>query len=306
MNNNIKSSFDAFNPTDEQKMRMLKNIQNKAYANNVFDFKKIYIPLACAAAAAFVFFIGGGIFDTQTPNIIDTPQIVKVDPDTSKQTQTETKNEELKNNIQTAVVPEVNSNVAKPHTPVKAEPNNKESSFEQVFESVDNNKEATQQETTVQLVLNSVPQSEPYDMARSMPETAASDEQNLEQHKNVTYNEFCDELGYDIITTVKLPENMQNITREETEIPTEDITEWDVTFIGDGARCISINASTDMSKNDEYINGDYKKTDVNGNEAVVFYDENYTAYMNTQNANYKVITIDISEQEFIDILTSLK
>ena len=48
----IKSSFDEFNPTDEQKMRMLKNIESKAYANNVFDFKRIYIPMACAAAAA--------------------------------------------------------------------------------------------------------------------------------------------------------------------------------------------------------------------------------------------------------------
>ena len=98
---------------------------------------------------------------------------------------------------------------------------------------------------------------------------------------------------------------MQNITQENTDITTEDITEWDITFIGDGARCININASTDMTKYDEYINGDYKKTDVNGNEAVIFFDENYTAYMKTESAGYKITTIEITEQELSEVLVSI-
>jgi hypothetical protein len=46
-------------------------------------------------------------------------------------------------------------------------------------------------------------------------------------------------------------------------------------------------------------------TDVNGNEAVIFFDENYTAYMKTESAGYKITTIEITEQELSEVLVSI-
>ena len=353
MNNNIKSSFDTFNPTDEQKMRMLKNIESKAYANNVFDFKKIYIPMACAVAAAFIFMVTGGPVKDEAHNI-STNQIVSVTPDVKVKTQPQNESEQIENNIEVPTAPvsqDGNANISQTKVEVKSEINTetdqKQDGFKQVFESVDKNNvtnsitnktndadksnnmpkedinqniddntsvedDSIQNQQTddiqmVQLVLNDVPQSDTSPMARDSLQTASEEHQNSEvEYKDVTYTEFCDEIGYDVASDVKVPDDMQNITQNENRIQADSDMEWDVTFIGENARCININASTDMSKNDEYINGDYNKTDINGNEAVVFYDENYTAYMNTQNANYKITAIDVNENEFTDVLTSLK
>ena len=298
MNNNIKSSFDEFNPTDEQKLKMLNNIQSKAYATKVFDFKRIYIPMACATAAAFIFVVGGGIFNNQPQQNTDVPQIVKVTPDVPVEKPLSDDNTSTPAETKANYTPDVQPKESSTKSEQKSE-------FEQVFESVDNNKpiETTQ---TLQLVLNDTPDNAQSPMARNMVEPASfeQDETAIE-YKDVTYNEFCDELGYDIATTVKVPDDMQNITQTENSMPVDDAVEWDVTFIGDGARCININASTDMTKYDEYINGDYKKTDVNGNEAVIFFDENYTAYMNTESAGYKITTIEITEQELSEVLVSI-
>ena len=123
---------------------------------------------------------------------------------------------------------------------------------------------------------------------------------------DVTYEDFCSNVGSDIRNILRLPAGMTDITVPEKHTADGDIDEWDVSYVGADGCFVTVNICTNTQHNRQYFeNESFEKTDVNGTDAVVIYDGNsYTAYMDKNNVSYTV-TSNISEQELADLLVSI-
>ncbi len=227
----LKRAFDAFNPTDKQKQRMFENINKKVYGKRVINFKKIYIHLAGAAIAVFVFAASIAMFNSSAGH------------------------------MQTQIVKNTPSDVTS------------------------------------------------YALSKASEQDGMQNLTRQLQHTHtyqLTYEQFCKKAGVDITNLAKIPDDMQNITQSESSFVDGEVENWDITYIGKGERSISINLSLDANKNNEYFeNKKFVKTHINGNEAVVFYDDSYTVYTKVKNLSCKVTGVKTTEKEISQLLVSI-
>ena len=318
----LNDAFDTFNPTYEQKQKMFDNINKQAYGKKSFDFKKIYIPTAVVAAAAFTFAIGTGMFDTNSPINTQTHIVQNTPSDTSSAP----KNENISQSCE--VINDTNEVQSKDNINSKQQPQtvgktqsgantNNQSNIEKVLENTKpvEEKPIVPNETTnfAMLNINAEPDAlvntEPdAPTGRAISEPVVTSAMNYDENAQyeLTYEDFCQKIGYDITEKIAVPEDMQNTTEDKKYFNDGEIENWDITYMGSENRSINVNTSLDFDANSEYFeNPQLEKTDINGNEAVVICSDKYMAYMKTQNVNYSVTGTGITEQELGELLYSL-
>ncbi len=318
MDKQIKSAFDTFNPTDEQKQKMFDNIKQKAYGKKTIDFKKIYIPMATVAAAAFIFAIGSGVFNQNAPAQLQTQIVQNTGTDTSATVgdeKSKTDNAAFEHSFtQVQSKPEPNvTQMPKSDQAAYSEANTKpQTNADNIQEIIQNAEpvediEVVPNQATTYAALNintasQVPNSRMIDV----PAQIAVQDLHENSGYEMTYEEFCQKAGIDITEIITVPGDMQNITQNQAYFNEGDIESWNITYIGDGARSININSSLDANANNPYFENEiFVKTEINGNKAVVFYDGSYTAYINSKNASYSITGVEITEQELSELLVSM-
>ena len=106
-------------------------------------------------------------------------------------------------------------------------------------------------------------------------------------------------------------ESIHTLTKISPKIP-EDMTltsesdDMNMTYTGSGTRCVNITVEYKSEKNKKYIEDEYyKKTNIMGYDAVVFYDGIYNVYMDVEDISYEITGVEITENELKDILISL-
>ncbi len=340
----LNNAFESFNPTEQQKQRMLNGIMAKK--NNVFDRRKIYIPACSVAAAALMFAMISGLLTTAP--VTDNGNLVAVNtPDVVQEVQKDIKTDEM-----------TSSTVAKKEMVVEEKLSSEKLSYttaeNKKSENSDNDSAKTdlaEPEREKQPTAKPVPEPEiiPGEViafalnintastalksrAIDAPAVATADTAEsmvvydgiLEQANgggggaasgsgsaaagcDATYQEFCTKIGSDIRDILKLPEGMTDITVLEKYTADGSAGEWDVSYVGTDGCFVTVNICTDNQYNRQYFeNESFEKTDINGTDAVIIYDGNtYTAYMDVNNISYTV-TANISEQQLAELLVSIK
>ncbi len=314
----LNNVFDAYNPTKEQKQKMFDNIKQKAYGKKTIDFKKIYIPMATVAAAAFIFAIGSGVLDQNAPAQLQTQIVQNTTTDIAA-----TEGDEKSKTDNTAFEHSSTQVQSKPELDVtqmpkadqaagsKAndEPQSNGGSIQQVIENaqpVEDIEVVPNQATTYAALNINTASQVPNSRMIDAPAQISAQDFHENSGYEITYEEFCQKAGIDITEIITVPSDMQNITQNQAYFNEGEIENWNITYIGDGARSININSSLDANASNSYFENEaFVKTDINGNEAVVFYDGSYTAYINSENVSYSITGVEITEQELSDILVSM-
>ena len=338
----LNNAFESFNPTEQQKQRMLDGIMSKK--NNVFSWRKVYIPACSVAAAALIFAVTSGLL--APGDVTDNGNFVAVNtPDVVQELQ---KDETVSaTDAKTEVAVEEEISFKKPSF-TAAETKKSENSdndsvkadlVEPVQEKQPTAKPVAEPEiipgevTAFALNINTAstalksraidaPAVATVDTVESMVAYDGSDEQgaysgggggavsgggSTAAGGDVTYQEFCAKVGSDIRCALRLPEGMTDITVLEKYTADGNADEWDISYVGADGCFVTVNICTDTQHNRQYFeNESFEKTDINGTDAVIIYDGNsYTAYMDVNNISYTV-TANISEQQLAELLVSMK
>lgn len=336
----LNSAFESFNPTDEQKQRMLNNIMAQKSVQNkktpVQMWKKIYMPACSLAAAALIFaVISGALAPKEFTNdtyVVHNSEVANADTASAVE-YTENGTEVLDTAKEDAVQNRAVAQDTKPQEHNKsAETKKKLNSDKKVVTETDSTVAEPEiipgEVTTFAMNINtaSVPlrsRSVDTDMATvadTSDVAAVNDEQvaasgggggsasaTMDSITTITYGEFCDSIGSDIKAKLTLPADMVDITDAERAVShTDSAKEWDLVYQGEGNRILTINISSDMGQNIQYFENDsFIKTDFNGIPGVVIYDGvSYTSYMNKNSIAY-VVNTNMNEAELKNLLLGM-
>ena len=315
----LNNAFESFNPTEEQKQRMLANImtQKSCMTQKVSGhiWKKIYIPACSLAAAALMFAVISGALVPK--DITDNSYVVQnnendtvvvseyKEKDTSfaySDTTTQTTAEDVEK------VNEISKNHSKPakKTSDKVSATSKPeiipgevATFAMNINTLSHTPKAraVQEEAAVA--------EEIYSEETHMP-AYGGDSSAVSEASAVTYTyeDFCNHIGFDVKAKLSLGEDMMDITDIERTMHSAEVPEeWDLVYQGNDDRILTINIARDVGQNMQYFeSGDLVKTDVNGTAAVVMSDGvSYTAYISCDNMAY-VIATNVSEDELATVL----
>ena len=316
----LNNAFESFNPTEEQKQRMLANIMTQKSAMSKTSphiWRKIYIP-ACGVAAAVIMF--AVIYGNMTPKDITNGSYVVQNTDADVSVVSEyTENAEKNDDFPQTATKENIPNVEKSPKANINKPN------ENISGKVDAVKEAEIVPGEVATFALNINTASPTPRSRAVHEDMASVENVAEIAHDAMpaygggdasaedvapmfiYDDFCSEIGFDPKDRLVLPSDMIDITdTERTLWGVESPKEWDIVYQGSDSRILTMNVSQDIGQNMQYFEDeDFVKTDVNGTPSVVIFDTvSYTAYVNHEHMAY-VISTTISEDELATVLRGI-